>query len=214
MWPLIVAVDFDDTIAKIERDLIPKTLLPDAKEVMNWMYEKGCYVIIWTARQSAELDIAKKFLDLKGIKYHKINENYEKIDFTTSRKIYYDVLIDDHGLIPINWLEIKHMIAKKIISRLADQIMELSQDLLLKEADLSSERLKRAITVFWDEWKSGKIEDAEFSKKVEEICKKFDLRQIDKILLERFLNNPVFKKDIPHGKKWVLPAMSFAPQLK
>jgi hypothetical protein len=106
------------------------------------------------------------------------------------------------------------MMTRKFISKLADQIIDSTHEQLLKEADLSDQRLKHAITVFWDEWKSGNIEDAEFSKKVEEICKKFDLRQIDKMLLERFLNNPTFKKDIPHGKKWVFPAMGFAPQLK
>ena len=125
MSSLIIACDFDDTLAKLEKDYIPKTLLPNAKEVINWASEKGCYVIIWTVRNGEMLQSMIDFLKTNGIKYDAINENYPQLGIETSRKIYYDLIIDDRGLCDINWLEIKKIIKKKMIEKLANEIETL-----------------------------------------------------------------------------------------
>jgi len=117
---LIVAVDFDDTIAYKTENLEPQELLPCAKEVINWMYDNGCHIIIWTCRSGFELLKAKEFLKKNEIKYHDINSNVEGLDFDTSRKIYYDVLIDDRNLgTKIDWEKIKQMVEQKICEKAA-----------------------------------------------------------------------------------------------
>jgi hydroxymethylpyrimidine pyrophosphatase-like HAD family hydrolase len=129
MSSLIIACDFDDTLAKLEKDYIPKTLLPNAKEVINWAHKKGCYVIIWTVRSNDMLQLMIDFLKENDIKYDAINENYPELGFETSRKIYYDLIIDDKGLCDINWLEIKRIIKKKMIAKLANEIENLLNEL-------------------------------------------------------------------------------------
>jgi hydroxymethylpyrimidine pyrophosphatase-like HAD family hydrolase len=125
MSPLIIAVDFDGTTVKNEKDYVPRTLLPNAKEVINWAHEKGCYVIIWTVRNGDMLQQMIDFLKTNGIKYDAINENYPQLGIETSKKIYYDLIIDDRGLCDINWLEIKKIIKKKMIEKLANEIETL-----------------------------------------------------------------------------------------
>jgi hypothetical protein len=95
--PMIIALDFDGTISRWENDLIPRKLLPNAKEVVNWAAD-FCYIIIWTCRQGKVLEDAKKFLKQQGIRYNAVNENAPFTDFVTSRKIHSDILIDDLGI--------------------------------------------------------------------------------------------------------------------
>ena len=124
--PYIVAVDFDHTIADEAEDGT-KTLLPHAKEVIAWIFERGCYIIIWTCRSGEKLESAKKFLKDQGIKFHLINDNISILDFPTSRKILYDVLIDDKniGTEKVDWMKVKEQIKEDLIKRYADEIMHL-----------------------------------------------------------------------------------------
>jgi hypothetical protein len=140
---LIIAVDFDDTIAlkapTYPASMVPGALLPNAKEVINWMYDRGCYIILWTCRCGDVLKLATDFLDKNGIKYHSVNENWPGLPFITSSKICADFYIDDASLgTIINWLEIKKMIKEKLIQKIADEIVALhAETTLLKGAALN-----------------------------------------------------------------------------
>jgi len=127
MNSLIVAIDFDRTIAYQEEDLIPKRLLPNAKEVINWLYSQGCKVIIWTCRDKEHLENAINFLKSNGVKFHSVNK--QVVDFTTSPKVYSDIIIDDKNIEsigqPINWLRIKKTIKKLLVERLANEILKI-----------------------------------------------------------------------------------------
>lgn len=128
MNPLILAVDVDGTLVKIEKDYIARSLLPNAKEVVNWAHSKGCHIILWTCRHDEMLKNAVDFLNANGVKFDAVNENYPQLGFETSRKIFYDIIIDDQSLYVIDWLEIKKVITKKMIQRLAEEIEELSKE--------------------------------------------------------------------------------------
>lgn len=123
----ILAVDFDGTIAETEDDYIPRKLMSNVKQVLDWAKKKNCYIIIWTCRSGKLLQQARKFLKDKNISYDIVNENVPWIDLETSRKIYYDFLIDDKCF-EIDWLKIKTLISKKLISKFADQIEKLEKE--------------------------------------------------------------------------------------
>ena len=128
MNPLILAIDFDGTIAETNHnyEVPPSIFLPNAKEVINWLYDHGCYIIIWTCRNGNILKLAVDFLKNNEVKYHKINENSDSLDFKTSNKIYADYYIDDRSLDSnIDWLSIKEKIKKILIQRLANEIISV-----------------------------------------------------------------------------------------
>ena len=115
---MIIAIDFDGTIV---RDMYPAIgkLRPDAVKCINKLYDDGHYIIIWTCREGIRLYAATRFLDMMGVKYHKVNGdepgNLEKFG-SAGRKVYADVYIDDRqpgGLPP--WQEIYERISKRKI---------------------------------------------------------------------------------------------------
>jgi hydroxymethylpyrimidine pyrophosphatase-like HAD family hydrolase len=105
----IIAVDFDGTLVKeLDKAYLATQfeLMPNAKEVINWMYDKF-YIILWTCRNEKFLQNAVDFLNKNAIVFHAINENADFLDFETSPKIYADVYIDNRAMCEINWLKIK-----------------------------------------------------------------------------------------------------------
>jgi len=126
MNKFILAVDIDDTIIKKEKDYVPRVLLPGSKEVLNWAKDKGCYIIIWTCRYGDMLKQALDFIDKQGIKYDIVNNNAPWLEIETSRKIFYDLLIDDRALgFTIDWENIKQLIRKEIIKNLVNEIIKV-----------------------------------------------------------------------------------------
>jgi len=126
----ILAVDFDGTIVKSSNNNYKLTdfeLMPNAKEVLKYLYKK-VYLILWTCREGKELENALKFLDKNGIKFHKINENIEGLDFKTSDKIFANIYFDDRANTGnINWLKLKKQVEKEMkknaVLKIADEIM-------------------------------------------------------------------------------------------
>jgi hypothetical protein len=111
---MVIAIDFDGTIVY---DKFPDIgeIKPNAKEIINQLYNEGNIIIIWTCRYSIHEYKAKIFLENNDIKFHYINmhvpELTEKYKNDT-RKLSYDVLIDDKNLggIPDDWNKIYLMI--------------------------------------------------------------------------------------------------------
>lgn len=86
---LIVAFDFDDTVysenGKHEQVI---ELLKACKEI-------GCILIAFTCRDENEYDFVDSYLKSVGIEYDYINENYPEVKLDTSRKIFYNIFLDD-----------------------------------------------------------------------------------------------------------------------
>ena len=114
-----ISIDYDDTI--VYQDF-PRsgTIKPNAKEVINRLYDEGHHILIWTCRAFDRLEIAKAYLNGCGVKYHVINENLQSnIDKYggDTRKQSAHIYIDDRQLggIPDDWLVIEEMVRKDIV---------------------------------------------------------------------------------------------------
>lgn len=120
----LLAVDFDGTIVDHEFPYIGQ-LKPNAKQVINELYDEGFGIFIWTCRDSTfHPDLRKfpnatptifdvhDFLEKEGIKYDGININHPQLGFQPVPKIYGDIYIDDKQLggIPNDWRIIKELI--------------------------------------------------------------------------------------------------------
>lgn len=102
----IIAIDFDGTICTGNSYPDPHNgqLRPFMKEVMNFMYDVGIKVVIWTNRKNIKgTDIKDKllmrqWLDEMGIKYHAVNDSTEFAPFKYyGRKLYAHMFVDDRG---------------------------------------------------------------------------------------------------------------------
>jgi len=125
---MIFAIDFDSTLfEEWYPDVGP--MLPHAKEVVNWLYNQGHTIIIWTCREGEVLDAAIEALDLNGVKYHYVNVNDpERIKRYgwDSRKLGCDVMIDDRCLFfknnGVDWYEIEKMIKQYLANGTSDNL--------------------------------------------------------------------------------------------
>ena len=124
-----ISIDYDDTIVYQDFPNSGK-IKPNAKEVINRLYDDGHHILIWTCRSNDRLDTAKNYLIECGIKYHLINENLpnniEQYGGDT-RKMSAHIYIDDRQLggIPEDWLEIEKMLIKDIVKA---EIIEKSKN--------------------------------------------------------------------------------------
>jgi len=122
---MIIAIDFDYTIAENGYpDITKATLIKDAKEVINKLYDEGHTILIWTCRSSYKDAIQNcvEFLDKHEIKYHQINREapltvfkWKHVpDYMWSPKIDADLYIDDKqvGGLP-SWKQIYKIINKE-----------------------------------------------------------------------------------------------------
>jgi len=132
---LIFAIDFDGTIVDNEYPFIG-ALKPNAKDVINSLYECGHYVLIWTCRSDDDysdgtMHDVKEFLDKNDVLYHGINVNapIEFVGFSPYPKIWADVYIDDRQLggLPNDWLEILNMVNKELKNRQMEEVTLISK---------------------------------------------------------------------------------------
>ena len=93
----IIAIDFDGTIVEHEYPAIGREI-PGAVEVMRELIEKGYRLILLTMRSGQELDEAIRYCNQKKIDFWAVNHNPEQEKWTSSRKVYANVYIDDSGL--------------------------------------------------------------------------------------------------------------------
>lgn len=116
----VLAIDFDDTIAKTKFPYI-EGAIEGAKEYINNLYMDGWYIIIWTCRCDDNVDvkpltIAKDYLASEGINYHKINEHNDhlvRVFGNNTRKIAADFYIDDKNLFGLpSWSKVYEELSK------------------------------------------------------------------------------------------------------
>ena len=100
---MIIAVDFDGTLAETE---YPKIIKPNLYVVntMIVLRQKGHKVILNTCRHGKDLNEAVEFCKEYGLEFDYINENVPELieKYGDSRKIYADFYIDDHSMRPEN----------------------------------------------------------------------------------------------------------------
>lgn len=99
--PIVVAIDFDDTIVVTGKFPEIKGIRKGAKKYINRLYKQGYYIIIWTCRYGVHAEMATRFLQEHGINYHWINQHHPGLmEFfqNDTRKISADIYIDDKNL--------------------------------------------------------------------------------------------------------------------
>lgn len=111
---IVIGIDFDGTITNDTEYPKIAPLKDNAKEVINFLYDRGHTIIIWTCRGGKPLQAAKDFLDKNEIKYHAMNKNHKNCYWRSYPKIATEVTIDDRNLMApeVNWLKIKEKILK------------------------------------------------------------------------------------------------------
>ena len=119
---MIIAVDFDGTIVTHEYPRIGKDIgaIPVLKDLMK----AGHKLILYTMRSGLHLDSAVHFLKREGIKLYGVNDNPQQAEWTSSRKVYAHLYIDDAALgiplvIPsldrpfVNWSKVREILKIK-----------------------------------------------------------------------------------------------------
>jgi hypothetical protein len=103
---MIIAVDFDGTIVEHEFPRIGPEI-EGAFFYLRKLQEDGHRIVLWTCRDGSYLVDAMELLQNEGIHPVAANSNDPNFGFEASRKIYYDILIDDRSLggLP-SWKEI------------------------------------------------------------------------------------------------------------
>lgn len=94
---LTIAIDFDGTLVKHEYPKIGKEL-PGAFNVLRRLQKGGHKLILLTMRSGKELEEAVNFCAEKGIKFWAVNDNPTQSSWTSSRKVYANMYIDDAAL--------------------------------------------------------------------------------------------------------------------
>ena len=93
---LTVAVDFDNTLFDFhfekEKHVRAEYDFSEVYKLLARLRSVGCRIIIWTANEDDAF--IKQFLAERSIPYDAINEN-PSFFTSKSRKIYYNVLLDD-----------------------------------------------------------------------------------------------------------------------
>lgn len=112
---LIIAVDFDGTIVDHMFPIIGPERL-NAFYFLRKLKEEGHKLILWTCREGVYLQHAIDYCEHNGVTFDAVNDNVKGINFETSRKIYYDLLVDDRNLKWYNdsWESIYNEIQKVI----------------------------------------------------------------------------------------------------
>src|SRR5690554_5650059 len=103
---MIIAVDFDGTLAKTN---YPKITKP-RKYVINYvkrMKRKGHTIILNTCRHGQALTDALEWCKLNGLEFSYVNENVSVLInlYGDCRKIYADKYIDDHNIKLLDYLK-------------------------------------------------------------------------------------------------------------
>lgn len=111
---MIFGIDFDGTIVEANYPSIG-VLKPNAKKIINQLFDEGHEIIINTCRAGIFEGDAYKFLAENGIQYTFVNSNLPRLiqEFGQDcRKISADLYIDDKQLggIPDDWDDIYELI--------------------------------------------------------------------------------------------------------
>lgn len=94
---MILCVDFDGTLVVHEYPKIGREV-PYAVEVLKELIARGDKIILWTMRSGIELEEAVLWCKERGIELYGVNDNPDQLSWTTSRKVFANVYIDDAAL--------------------------------------------------------------------------------------------------------------------
>lgn len=106
--PLIIAVDFDGTLCD---SCFPKIGHPHLELInrLRQLRQEGNKLILWTCRNDEYLENALAFCQKHHLEFDAINdnlpENKKAFNGHYTRKIYANIYLDDHSLLPESFLK-------------------------------------------------------------------------------------------------------------
>lgn len=111
---MIIAIDFDQTIAHTCYPEPPNYIIDGAKDAIKQLNDAGHTLILWTCRSAEYETEAWEFCKANGLHFHYMNANTtENLELygRDNRKVYADVYIDDKNIggLP-SWGKIVEMI--------------------------------------------------------------------------------------------------------
>lgn len=92
----IIAIDFDGTVVKHAYPIVGKDI--GAVPILKKLIQNNNKIILWTMRSGQELMDAVEWYQINNIPLFGININPEQKQWTTSRKAYAHLYIDDLSL--------------------------------------------------------------------------------------------------------------------
>jgi len=97
---MIIYIDIDDTICRLQEPLKYHTAkpIPEAIDKVNTLYEKGHYIVFWTARGTVSQ------VDYRNLTLNQLNDWGVNFHELKMGKPAYDLFIDDKNLNSIDWL--------------------------------------------------------------------------------------------------------------
>lgn len=97
--PMIVAVDFDGTIAEHHPEGFPKIgqSVVGAIAWLKELHDSGVKLILWTMRSDEPLAAACDWLLSHRVRFAHINENPDQESWSKSRKVYAHAYVDDNA---------------------------------------------------------------------------------------------------------------------
>lgn len=94
---MVFAIDFDGTIAKHKYPEIGDEV-PGAIDVLKKLIEQGHTLILYTMRSGRSLTAAISWCYERGVQFNAVNNNPDQESWTSSRKVYAHVYVDDAAL--------------------------------------------------------------------------------------------------------------------
>jgi hypothetical protein len=92
--PMTLAIDFDGSCVDHRYPAVGQDV-PDAVEVLHELLDAKCRLILLTMRGDQYLDDAVRWFKARDISLFGINENPEQSSWTSSKKVYANMYIDD-----------------------------------------------------------------------------------------------------------------------
>ena len=93
----ILAIDFDGTCCEFAYPDIGKPM-PGCFETLKDLQTAGYTLILWTCRESKQLEEAIAFCRDNGIEFDSINHNRIEHGYSGSRKVFANWYIDDRSI--------------------------------------------------------------------------------------------------------------------
>lgn len=90
----VIAVDFDGTCVEHKYPEVGKDV-PHAVETLRWLLDNQCNLILYTMRSGVHLEDAVNWFASKRLPLWGVQVNPQQHEWTTSRKCYAQIYIDD-----------------------------------------------------------------------------------------------------------------------
>ncbi|MFT8556522.1 hypothetical protein [Liquorilactobacillus hordei] len=185
---MIIAVDFDGTLCEEKYPEIGVPNQPLIRALIK-LRNKGHELILWTCRNDSLLKDAVKWCKQQGLRFDAVNANLPSVlDFykgVDSRKISYDILIDDKN---INLTELDLIPSNEIAKRITGENSE--PRIMIPLLGLISDNGQQYLTLGMD----NRFFACSYRPAKKNLKQAFTARELENVpdIFKQFIPTPVF----------------------